>query len=74
VSKLVISCRGNFSLLADDGSHANLQLLDLFCDVLVVLDESFLDALEEFLVASDSLEDDSLGFFKLSEEFAEVGS
>lgn len=63
----------NLFLLGDVGD-ASLELHNFLVNVLVVFHEGFLDSLQQLLVTSDALQDDSLALLKLSEEFAEVSS
>lgn len=63
-----------FLFLVGDSVDANIELLNLFRDVLVVLNKRFLNALKHFLVACNPPHNDRLSFLKLGEEFAEVGS
>lgn len=63
----------NLFLLGDAGD-ASLELLNFLVNVFVVFHEGFLDSLQQLLVTSDALQDDSLTLFKLREEFAEVCS
>lgn len=59
---------------ANNAGYASLKFLNFLVHVFVIFYESFLNTLKKFLVAFDSLHDSLLRFFKLSKEFAKVGS
>lgn len=54
--------------------YANFELLNFLANILVVLNERFLHALQKLLVAGDTFQDDGLAFLQFSEKFTEVSS
>lgn len=63
-----------FDLFLRNAVDASFEFLNLLRNVLVVLYECLLNALQEFLVAGNSLQDYGLSLLKLRKEFAEVCS